>query len=157
VPVLFARALSSALQAASFRGRFILGEMIIPSYRAQVNSRHWLEILSLLVFAVFAASAQEVKHRPAAVRPATDPSAEKPANDPTDVISSQRLNPPLRADSRLRFSRDGSHLLIQDQAGIFVLTHKPLRILFTRTSAKLIPPRSPPIHNRFQSSTEILS
>jgi len=49
------------------------------------------------------------------------------------------LNPPLRADSRIRFSPDGSHLLIQDSAGIFVLSHKPLRILLYADIGKAYP------------------
>jgi len=72
---------------------------------------------------------QELKHSSASARPGPD----LPGNTLTDnlagLLSSHRLNPPLRAGARLRFSPDGSHLLIQDQAGIFVLSHKPLKIL----------------------------
>jgi hypothetical protein len=95
--------------------------------------------VSLFLLAVLVASAQELKHRSAAAGPSTDLSAEKPADKSPDVVSDHLLNPPLRADSRIRFSPDGSLLLIQDQAGIFVLSHKPLRILLYADIGKAYP------------------
>ena len=80
-------------------------------------------LLALFTFAA-SASSQELKHWPA-----SDPTAQRPLEHPVDLISSTRLNPPLRSDSWLRFSSDGSRLVIQDQAGIFVLSRQPLQIL----------------------------
>jgi hypothetical protein len=68
-------------------------------------------------------ASQDLKDR----SPQVHPSPGSPGD--ADVISYHRLTPPLRADARLRFSPDGSRLSIQDQAGIFVLSHKPLQIL----------------------------
>src|SRR6185295_15653856 len=77
------------------------------------------------------ASPQELEQRSGAVPPgpAADPAARRPLELPVDLISATRLNPPLRSDSLLRFSSDGSRLFIQDQAGIFVLSRQPLQIL----------------------------
>jgi hypothetical protein len=89
--------------------------------------------VALLALFTFAASAspQELKQRSGAVPPgpASDPAARRPLELPVDLISATRLNPPLRSDALLRFSSNGSRLFIQDQAGIFVLSRKPLQIL----------------------------
>src|SRR5579859_2198003 len=46
------------------------------------------------------------------------------------VVSSGRLTPPLRsAHATLTYSRDGRYLVLQDGAGIYLLTHNPLRVL----------------------------
>jgi hypothetical protein len=79
-------------------------------------------LLALLFFLAAPLHSQEPKH-PWPSEPDT------PVDHSVGVLSSQRLNPPLRAGARLRFSPDGSHLLIQDQAGILVLAHKPLHVL----------------------------
>jgi hypothetical protein len=113
--------------------------VILFSSAARIHSRHRLAVVSLFLLAAWAAAAQELKHRSAVERPSTDLSAEKPADKSPDVISDHLLNTPLRADSRIRFSPDGSHLLIQDQAGIFVLSHKPLRILLYADIGKAYP------------------
>ena len=72
---------------------------------------------------------RELNRRSAPARPGPDLPDHTLTDNLAGILSSHRLNPPLRAGARLRFSPDGSHLLIQDQAGIFVLSHKPLKIL----------------------------
>jgi hypothetical protein len=116
--------LSLDFPQVGFARALILSQVIIPPLADQVKTRRFLAPLWLFVFFVSAASSQELKHRPA-----IEPSTGEPVDQPVDVISSSRLNPPLRADSRVRFSPDGSYLLVQDQAGIFVLLHRPLQIL----------------------------
>jgi len=124
--------LSIALVHTAFDEALILSQVIIRpllrQFKLRHKSRHGLALLLSLLFA-FALGSQELKHRSDTVLPSVDPSVGKPLALPVDVISSNRLNPPLRAESRLRFSPDGSYLLVQDQAGIFVLSHKPLQIL----------------------------
>src|SRR5260370_42633798 len=45
------------------------------------------------------------------------------------VLSSQRLAPPLRGPARhVRFSPDGTHIMIQDEAGGYVLPPPPLNL-----------------------------
>ena len=47
------------------------------------------------------------------------------------LIAKKTLQPPLRVElTRLRFSPDGRYLLAQDDAGIYVATREPLRVLF---------------------------
>ncbi len=47
----------------------------------------------------------------------------------SSVISHQLLNPPLRGSATIRFSPDGRFLLLQDDAGLFILTREPLGVL----------------------------
>ena len=47
------------------------------------------------------------------------------------VISKQQLSPPLRSDiMHIRFSPDGKYVIVQDDAGITVLTREPFTALF---------------------------
>ena len=59
--------------------------------------------------------AQELKRRTASLANAAD------------VLSHQVLKPRLNGRSFIRISRDGSYILVQDAAGIFVLSREPLQ------------------------------
>src|SRR5258708_9197053 len=45
-----------------------------------------------------------------------------------DVVLRRSLMPPLLGASNLRFSPDGHYLLLQDAAGLFVISREPLRL-----------------------------
>ncbi|HMI50198.1 MAG TPA: WD40 repeat domain-containing protein [Candidatus Saccharimonadales bacterium] len=53
----------------------------------------------------------------------------KPAEKLHDIVSRQRLMPPLRSDSLVRFSPDGRHLLVENSEGIYLLTTSPLKLV----------------------------
>jgi hypothetical protein len=85
-------------------------------------------LLALFSFAT-SATPQQLERRSDRVPPSSDATVQRPLEHPVDLIASTRLNPPLRGESLVRFSSDGSHLFLQDQAGIFVLSRRPLQIL----------------------------
>jgi hypothetical protein len=116
--------------------------VIIPPrifHVASARSRPYLALLALPLFFAPVLLSQELKQRSAPARPAVDLHGDQPSDNSAGVIALRRLNPPLRAAARLRFSSDGSHLLIQDQAGIFVLSHQPLHILLYADIGKAYP------------------
>jgi hypothetical protein len=81
-------------------------------------------LLSLLGgVAVPCLAPQELKHR------TTGPLASVQAPAALDVVSHQKLAPPLLGNAFLRFSPDGSRLLLQNGNGLFVLSRSPLQIL----------------------------
>jgi len=137
VPVLFASSVLFKLQGLLFDRPSILGEMIIsPRIAAH---RRLPTVLALFFLLVPVLDSQELKHRSAPNHSAPGASGNQPVDSSVDVISYHRLNPPLRAAAWLRYSPDGSRLLIQDQAGIFVLSHKPLQILLYADIGKAYP------------------
>lgn len=55
------------------------------------------------------------------------------------------LNPKLRGNiQHMRFSQDGKHLLAQDSASIFVLSHKPFEFLFRIDAENALPAQFTP-------------
>jgi hypothetical protein len=58
------------------------------------------------------------------------PQTERPSEKLHGILSRQRLTPPLRsATANLSYSHDGHYLLLQDRAGIYVLSRNPLKLL----------------------------
>jgi hypothetical protein len=56
------------------------------------------------------------------------------------VVSQSKLIPPLRStEVSLRYSPNGSYLLLQDPAGVAVLLRNPLRILFHISTSNIYP------------------
>lgn len=56
------------------------------------------------------------------------------------VLSQNHLNPPLRSEIRqVRFSPDDSHILVQDAAGIYILTRQPLAEILWIPAAGTLP------------------
>src|ERR1700745_3382507 len=47
-----------------------------------------------------------------------------------DLVAHEKLFPPLRVSSQLRFSPDGRYLLFQNAPGLMVLSREPLQLLF---------------------------
>jgi hypothetical protein len=58
------------------------------------------------------------------------------------VLSRQRLAPPLRGPAlQVRFSPDGAHIMIQDEAGIYILTRQPLGLTLAITAPRALAAR----------------
>jgi WD40 repeat protein len=58
------------------------------------------------------------------------------------IVSRQQLTPPLRGPAlQVRFSPDGAHILIQDEAGIYVLARQPLGLTLTIAAPKALAAR----------------
>lgn len=47
-----------------------------------------------------------------------------------DLVAREKLSPPLRVSSELRFSPDGRYLLFQNASGLMVLSREPLQLMF---------------------------
>ena len=80
-------------------------------------------LLILFFLLLGPALAQELKHRSAPGTPDTGQFSE------VGILEHHKLAPTLRGEGRLRFSPDGSYLLVQDAAGLFLLSTQPLQIL----------------------------
>lgn len=58
------------------------------------------------------------------------------------LLSCHELVPPLRGPAmQVRFSPDGTHILIQDEAGIYILTRQPLGLTLVITAPRALPAR----------------
>jgi hypothetical protein len=58
------------------------------------------------------------------------------------LVSRHELAPPLRGPAlQVRFSPDGAHILIQDEAGIYILTRQPLGLTLAITAPRALPAR----------------
>jgi len=74
-----------------------------------------------VVVPVCSVAAQELTRRPLHAEPSPQV--------PSEVINHQLLTPPFRGSAMLRFSPNGRFLVLQDHAGLFVLSREPLGIL----------------------------
>jgi hypothetical protein len=58
------------------------------------------------------------------------------------LVSRQILAPPLRGPAlQVRFSPDGTHILIQDEAGVYILTRQPLALTLAITAPQALAAR----------------
>lgn len=61
------------------------------------------------------------------------------------LLASTSLNPPLQADMHtLRFSPDGKHLIAQNDSSIYVLTSRPMKVLFRIDAPEAYPAKFTP-------------
>ncbi len=79
--------------------------------------------LSYIHFSLgYSSASQELTRRPTHSPPSPQ--------TPPEIINHQVLTPPLRGSAMLRFSPDGRFLLLQDAAGLFLLSREPLGIVW---------------------------
>ena len=88
-------------------------------------------VLFALTTSAFAS--QELKHRPQNPEPKSESSL--------GVLSHVRLTPFLRGNATLRFSPDGRYLLLQDAAGLFVISRDPLQLVLYEEARDAYPAR----------------
>jgi len=75
----------------------------------------------LLLFSAQILLSYELHHR---VQQSKTPSQNE------DLVAHEKLSPPLRVSSELRFSPDGRYLLFQNASGLMVLSREPLQLMF---------------------------
>jgi hypothetical protein len=87
---------------------------------------HCFLLAALLSLNCNALSPQELKHRSGASQDLPQPAVIPAAKD---VLVQRTLIPALRGSAILRFSADGSRLLVQDDSGLYVAQPSPLQLL----------------------------
>lgn len=96
---------------------------------------------------IFASSTVIGKQQPAAPQQTQPPQPAPQGNNNSienlaGLLSNTPLNPSLRSDVRqVRFSPSGNYILVQDAAGVYVLTPQPLALLFWLPAREAPPAR----------------